>query len=76
MSELYVDESKAAEITRALARFLAREIEIPFDLHNDVTTIITAARLYGSHLLRVAACSDEVREIPLPWPPSGREGSR
>jgi len=50
----YVDDSRAADITRALARFLAREIEIPLDLHNDVTTIITAAKLYGSHLDRVA----------------------
>ena len=51
--EPYVDPTKADEITAALARFLNREVEIPFDLHADVTTIVIAARLYSSHLQRL-----------------------
>ena len=54
MNTAYVDESETAEITGAIARFMARGVAIPLDLHNDVTTICTAAMLYAAHLRRVA----------------------
>jgi len=38
------------DIDGALNRFLVREPEIPFDLHNDLATIIVAARAHATTL--------------------------
>lgn len=34
------------EIEKAIERFTSREVEIPYDLHEDLTVIIEAARGY------------------------------